>query len=162
MSLPSVTARCESTASRTECQALPPAYAAKAAFQQQQCCTYVLPCSVDPSLGYPPPLACRERAAKDAFYEQQCSTGSGFLGMATTTLQLLNQLSADAAIKQSFLQEPLVHQAAYASIHFLELLVSPSALPFPQVWSCWPALPLSVFSFWRCWPACCSTCHEHF
>ena len=89
---------------------------------------YVHSSSIDPALDCLLLLACRERAAKEAFYEQQCSTGSGFLGMATTTLQLLNQLSADPAVKQSFLQEPLVHQAAYASIHFLELLVSPSVL----------------------------------
>ena len=100
------------------------------------------------------PLTCRERAAKEAFYEQQCSTGSGFLGMATTTLQLLNQLSADPAVKQSFLQEPLVHQAAYASIHFRELLVSSCVVPFPQLWSCWPVLPMPTFNSWGCLPAC--------
>ena len=76
--------------------------------------------------------------------------------MATTTLQLLNQLSADPAVKQSLLQEPLVHQAAYASIHFLELLVSSSALLPPQIWSCCRPCPMPTFSAWRCWPLCCS------
>lgn len=71
---------------------------------------------------------CRVRQEKEQFYAGQGKTAGGFMRMASTTLHLLLELAANSALRHTFLQEPILTRAAFAALHFLELLVGPKAV----------------------------------
>ena len=95
-------------------------------------------------------IGCRERADKEAFYEGQGKTGVAFMRMALTTLALLNKLSGNPVIKQSFLQPPLVGSAAFNCLHFLELLVG--------ILTDWCESSCVVLTLWLALLACALCC----
>lgn len=66
-----------------------------------------------------------ELSKKTDFYEAQRTTCKGFMRLSVTTLRLLNLLSSDSIVVQSFLKQPLCGRAAYGLLRFLELLVGP-------------------------------------
>ena len=66
-----------------------------------------------------------EQQVKTRFYEGQQHTCRGFMRMAVTTLRLLNILSADDVVVESFQRPPLSGRSAHAILSFLELLVGP-------------------------------------
>jgi ubiquitin-protein ligase len=70
-------------------------------------------------------LTDKQRADKESFYRGQQSAARGFLALARTTLRLLHALSADPVVALVFLQQPLLGRAAYACLHFAELLSGP-------------------------------------
>ena len=66
-----------------------------------------------------------QRADKERFLEGQERAARGFMGQARATLQLLNVLAGTPAVAAAFLQQPVAGAAAYAVVHFLELLLGP-------------------------------------
>ena len=67
----------------------------------------------------------RQRADKLRFLEGQENAARGFMLQARRTLQLLNMLSGTPSVAQAFLGAPVAGGAAYATVHFLELLLGP-------------------------------------
>ena len=66
-----------------------------------------------------------ERADKESFLRSQEGAAKGFMVYARTTLRLLNLLADAQGVGEAFLHETTVGPAAYAVVHFLELLVGP-------------------------------------
>ena len=66
-----------------------------------------------------------QRADKERFLEGQQRAARGFMAEARTTLKLLNLLAATPATAAGFLQDGVAGPAAYAAVHFLELLLGP-------------------------------------
>jgi ubiquitin-protein ligase len=66
-----------------------------------------------------------QRADKERFLEGQEGAARGFMGQARGTLALLNTLAATPAVAAAFLSQPVAGGAAYAAVHFLELLLGP-------------------------------------
>jgi ubiquitin-protein ligase len=65
------------------------------------------------------------RADKERFLDGQENAARGFMGQARATLTLLNTLAATPAVAAAFLSQPVAGGAAYAAVHFLELLLGP-------------------------------------
>jgi ubiquitin-protein ligase len=65
------------------------------------------------------------RADKERFLEGQENAARGFMGQARATLTLLNTLAATPSVAAAFLSQPVAGGAAYAAVHFLELLLGP-------------------------------------
>ena len=65
------------------------------------------------------------RRDKERFLQGQENAARGFMGQARATLRLLNRLAATPAVAAAFLGQPVAGGAAYAVVHFLELLLGP-------------------------------------
>lgn len=72
-------------------------------------------------------LPATERNKKLDFVTYQQGMIRSYLRMATTTLQLLTALSAMPGTAASFLRPPLSNRAAYAVLHFIDLLAGPNS-----------------------------------
>ena len=70
-------------------------------------------------------LTQREREEKEHFLRGQERTAAGFLRNAKKTLQLLNLLASSPAVAPGFLTPKVAGKAAYAVVHFLEVLLGP-------------------------------------
>ena len=66
-----------------------------------------------------------ERAEKERFLKGQERAAKGFLRNAKKTLQLLNLLASSPTVAPAFLAPEVAGKAAYAAVHFLEVLLGP-------------------------------------
>lgn len=71
-------------------------------------------------------LSQREREEKDTFLRGQEGVATGYVRYATQTLALLNLLASSPAVAPGFLAPKVSGKAAYAIVHFLEVLLGPS------------------------------------
>ena len=67
------------------------------------------------------------REEKERFFRGQERAATGFLRDAKTTLRLLNVLAGSRDVAPAFLTPKVAPKAAYAAVHFLEVLLGPKA-----------------------------------
>jgi len=66
-----------------------------------------------------------QRTDKMRFLEAQEHAARGFMAQARATVKLLNMLAGTPSIAAAFVTPPVAGGAAYAAVHFLELLLGP-------------------------------------
>ena len=70
-------------------------------------------------------LAPNQRQDKLRFLEAQENAARGFMAQARATVKLLNMLASTTQVAKAFVTSPVAGGAAYAAVHFLELLLGP-------------------------------------
>ena len=66
-----------------------------------------------------------QRQEKLRFLEAQENAARGFMSQARATVKLLNMLAGTSSVAKAFVTAPVAGGAAYAAVHFLELLLGP-------------------------------------